>query len=250
LCAHAGIGDSLLLSWEGISANEALGQAPAVTKLVGKEYLCPHYADLARYLLDKEQMKDYFEYPEMEARVTALLLQNEVPFPIIFAKQMKLSVQNRGKPVKELCRDCDTTFRACKNLYGNPWYDTIRYSYSMPDPQGNDKDYLAYGRCVCFLKDGSGVYSVILRCYNPYIEQVALGGKQPFRHVADTLDHVAQLVPLHLAAVKEAYSYMWVKEEAIVNGGFILEDPTVMNKHWVQQGYREGCKFQEFNGGA
>jgi hypothetical protein len=186
----------------------------------------------------------------MEKRVAALLLEKEVPFPIIFAKQMKMSVENRGKPEKELCRDCDTTFRACKTLYGNPWYDTIRYNYSMPDPQGNDKDYLAYGRCVCFLKDGSGVYSVILRCYNPYIEEVALGGKEPFRHVADTFDHVAQLVPLHLAAVKESYSYIWVKEEAIVNGGFILEDPTVINKHWVQQGYREGRKFQEFNSGA
>jgi hypothetical protein len=246
LCAHAGIGDTLLQSWEGISANQALEKSAAVTKLVGKDYLCTHFADVRSSFLDREAMIDFLEHPEMGTHVAALLLQHEVPFPIRFASQLKMSVQNRGVPEGGMCRDCDVTFRASKKMYGKPWYDTVRYNYVMTDPEGVDQWFLAYGRCVLFLEDSSGLHSMILQCYNPYIKEVAAGGLAPNRHVADTLDRVAQLVPLHLAALNRFDSYMWITEEAVVNGGFILEDPHITNKHWVQQGHREGLKFQEF----
>ena len=250
LCSHAGEGDTLLQSWDGISASQALGKPKATTKLVGKDCVCADHADLAPFLLDEEKLMGLLEYPEMKEQVADLLLAQEVPFPIRFASQMKMSVQNRGIPPGGICRDEDVTFRATKKHLGKPWYDTIRYNYAMPDSEGVTKEYLAYGRCVCFLEDSTGTHSVILRCYNPYVREVAGGGTAPARHVPDTFDHIAQLVPLHLAAVGELYSYMWVKEEAIVNGGFILTDPQVPNKHWVQQGPREGRIFQEFSSGV
>jgi hypothetical protein len=254
LCSHAGVGDTLLQSWDGISASQALGKPKAVTKLVGKDCVCLDHADLAEFLLDKEKLIDevplfMLEYPEMKKQLADKLLEQKVPFPIRFASQMKMSVPNRGIPPNGLCRDEDVTFRATKKHLGKPWYDTIRYNYVMPDSQGVEKEHLAYGRCVCFLQDSTGAHSVILRCYSPYVAAVAVGGKAPASHVPDTFDHVAQLVPLHLAAVGELYSYIWVKVEAIVNGGFVLADPLVPNKYWVQQGHRESRIFQEFSGG-
>lgn len=250
LCAHADIGDSLLQSWDGISASEALGKPKAGTKLVGEDCVCLFHADVAASFQDGQKMKNILEYPEMEEQVAHLLLAEGVSFPIRLASQMKMSIQNRGIPQNGVCRDVDVTFRATRQFLGNPWYDTIRYYYSMPDAEGVSNDYLAYGRCVCFLQDSQEQHFVILQCYNPYVAQVAGGGTAPSHHIADTMDRVTQLVPLHLAAVGKLYSYMLVPEEAIVNGGFILADPHVRNKHWVQQGHRESLIFQEFSTGV
>jgi hypothetical protein len=250
LCGHAGITDTLLQTWDGISANQALGKPPAETKLVGRTCVCHVFDELAPYLSHKDHLLDFLEYSEMGTHVHALVLKHNVPFPIRFASQMTMSIPNRGIPPNYVCRDHDTTFRAKKVHYGKPWYDTIRYNYELEDPDGGTNPLtLAYGRCVCFLEDHDEVRYVVLRCYNPYIAQVAEGGVAPTKHVPPTLDRVAQLVPLHLAAVGETYSYMLVKEAAIINGGFILEDPHVTNKHWVQQGCREARVFQKYNGG-
>ena len=154
LCGHAGITDTLLQTWDGISASQALGKRAAETKLVGRTCVCPEFDDLAAYLLDEEKLLHLLEYPEMGVHVIALLLNNSVQFPIRFANQMTMSIANRGIPPNYVCRDHDTTFRAKKKHHGNPWYDTIRYTYELENPLGGTNAVtLGYGRCVCFLED-------------------------------------------------------------------------------------------------
>lgn len=226
-----------------MSAATAMAIPPAVTHIVGDGLW--YHADMP---LDMRELVKSLEFPEMGALVANLLRENAVPLPIQFGSQLKMALPNRGVKQGMMGRDHNITFRSKRMLYGKPWYDTILYNYQMPDREGQgavEIDGLGYGRCVCFLEDGNGCHYVILRCYNPYIREVACGGRPPRGHVPDTMDRETQLVPLHLAKVGLATSYMLVAEEAIINGGFILEDPQVENKHWVVQGHREGLVFQK-----
>jgi hypothetical protein len=124
----------------------------------------------------------------------------------------------------------------------------MRYYYAMSHVNSEDTHGLGYGRCVCFVEDADAQHYVILRCYNPYNVDVASGRQLPRGVVVETVDRISQLVPLLLAELGAIDSYMWVPVSSILNGGFILKDPHVYNKHWVVQGFREGNIFQAHNG--
>jgi hypothetical protein len=237
LCVHAGVGDTLLQSWDGMSAKSARDLPSAQTILRGATLSCvdgpPEVPSLQAFL----------EYPTMTPHVLTLLRDVSISYPIHIGSQMKMNLFHRGVPLGCEGRDYTVTFRATKHFHGKPWYDTMRYCYAMP----NANDTLAYGRCVCFVEDAGGRFFVILRCYNPYIREVANGGAAPRSHRVEHLDREVQLVPLHLAEENDVVSYMLVAEESIINGGFILQDPSVLNKHWVVQGVRECRAYLEHN---
>lgn len=234
---HAGVGDTLLQSWDGMSAKSARELPTARTSLPGATLSCLHEPP------DAQGLQDFLEYPRMTEHVITLLRDASITYPINICSQMKMNLSNRGVPVGCEGRDYTVTFRAMKRYRGRPWYDTMRYCYAIPDAN----DTLAYGRCVCFIEDADGRFFVILRCYNPYIREVANGGFAPRSHRVEHLDREVQLVPLHLAEENKLVSYMLVAEESIINGGFILKDPTVLNKHWVVQGFRESRAYLDHN---
>jgi hypothetical protein len=267
VCTHAGVGDTVLISWNGMTAKEALALPIEVAKVVGDiihcdrdvddihpiSFVCPKNSSGA-LLADacKDGLCGHLEFPEMAVHVAAIL-QDEVQSPVKHACQMKLSLPNRCVPPNREGRYKITTFRAKRSSYGKPWYDTMRYRFTTTasaDDGGVSIDGVGYGRCVCFYEDGSGTIGAILRCYNPFSAAVANGGVATRREHAPVLyDDVAQLAPLHLMDLNDRYSYIRVEANCILNGGFVLADPCVTNKYWIVQGHREKEIYLRHNGG-
>jgi hypothetical protein len=173
----------------------------------------------------------------------------DLQFPARVGTQLKISLPNRGVPHGHPGRDVPVTFRAVKSYREKRWYeDCMRYYYVMEGSDGMDTTGVGYGRCVCFLEDLNGAISVVLRCYIPYNVDVAEGRAKPAKVVVDTFDSVTQLVPLLLCRLDSIESYVLVPESGLLNGGFILQDPAIKNKHWVVQGCREKQIFLNHNG--
>ena len=266
-CVHAGVGNTVLLSWNGMTAKEALALPVEEAKVVGDIILCDRDVEdihpimfvckknSAGALLEdicKEGRCGHLEFPEMAVHVAAIL-RDEVPSPVKYACQMKLSLPNRCVPPNREGRYKTTTFRAKRHSYGKPWYDTIRYHFSTTASAEDGSapvDGVGYGQCAYFYEDGAGKIGAILRCYNPFSAVVASGGTATRReHAPELYDDVAQLAPLHLMDLRDRYSYIRVETNCILNGGFVLEDPSITNKHWIVQGHREKEIYLRHNGG-
>jgi hypothetical protein len=165
-----------------------------------------------------------FEFPEMAVHVAAIL-RAEVPSPVKYACQMKLSLPNWCVPPHREGGYKTATFHAKRCTYGKPWYDTIRYRFSttaFADDGGASVDGVGYGRCVCFYEDGACTIGASLRCYNPFSAIIANGGVATRReHAPELYDDVAQLAPLHLMDLRDRYSYIRVETNYTLNGGFV-----------------------------
>jgi hypothetical protein len=277
LCAHAGFGDTLLHSWQGMSAQKALGRPEAPTQLAGMSLFLtdrvepaafaklmefPHllsdevdkldavakllkFPDIVRHPVNLLALAKLLEFPGMVPHVMSLLRTHDISFPITIGSQLKISLPNRGIPHGCLGRDSTITFRAMKRFHGKPWFDSMRYHYTMTR-DGVEETGLGYGRCVCFVLDAAGEMYIVLRCYIPYYNDDL---DTPARHVVETYDYSTQLAPLLLSRLDSIDSYMLVPVGALLNGGFILKDPRIKNKHWVIQGHREKEVFLNHNEG-
>jgi len=247
LCAHAGIGDTLLQSWNGMTAEKALAMRMDETTLMGKKTTLERLAHLSTVDFDD------FEYKGSVVDVKDLLRAQNIRFPVSLASAMKLSLPNRCVPANSVGRDTMVTFRAKAKFHGSPWYDVMRYYYKM-DLDGTEVDGVMYGRCVCFLSDATGKHYAVLRSYDwydgpPVVDTRKKGAnarekKTPKRRL-EILDPLLQMVPLQLSNV-----YVLAEEEAILNGGLILEDPLEMGKYWAVQGVRELNAFMSSNLGG
>jgi hypothetical protein len=205
------------------------------------------FPDIVQHPGDLLALAKLLEYPGMVPHVMSLLRTHDIAFPITIGSQLKISLPNRGIPHGCLGRDNTITFRAMKKFHGKPWFDSMRYHYTMT-VDGVEETGLGYGRCVCFVLGTQGGIFIVLRCYVPYNEMEAGGLDTPARHVVETYDYSTQLAPVLLSRLDSIDSYMLVPVEALLNGGFILKDPCIMNKHWVIQGHREKEVFLNHNG--
>ena len=150
MCAHAGFGDTLLHSWQGMSAQKALGRPEAPTQLAGMSLFLtdrvepaafaklmefPHllsdevdkldavaellnFPDIVRHPEDLLALAKLLEFPGMVPHVMSLLRTQNISFPITIGSQLKISLPNRGIPDGCLGRDNAVTFRAMKQFHG------------------------------------------------------------------------------------------------------------------------------------
>jgi hypothetical protein len=246
LCAHAGIGDTLLQSWSGLTAKKAMSMPEEGPSLVGDTTV------LERLSYVQEANHPDFEYPECQEILQELLCSRKLPFPVVLGSAMKLTLPNRCVPDNEnnagVGRLRPVTFRAKTKFHGSSWYDVMRIYYEWGDTAVVSS--LGYGRCVCFLRDANGQYYAMLRWYDFYQEpvQTKRRANPSLKKPMEILDPLLQMVPLHLQPVKNADSYVLAEVRSIINGGLILEDPLEQGKYWAVQGVRELRAFLNANG--
>lgn len=235
LCAHAGVGDTLLQAWSGVPDITAANKKPGETAMKGPSIVLQRMS-----YVDEEALYKDFEYANTVAILKDLLREENIPFPVKVGSQLKMSIRNRCLPQTCVGHYQPVTFRAKANFHGSPWYDTMRYLYKMGEGDA-EIEGIGYGRCVCFLTDAVGQHYALLRSYAWYDDEPAVQtkGKKKQKRNVEILDPLLQMVPFYLTAKEDTRSYVLARTDAIINGGLMLADPLAKGKYWAVQSARE-----------